>query len=200
MDGYCADLENLSDLSQRYGTLLYLDEAHATGLYGENGYGLSTNYELNPETTIIMGTLSKAIGSSGAYIACSHLIKDYIIQKCRSFIYSTALSPFCVGAAMHAWNLLRSLTEVRKKLLDISQNLRNQLKALGMNTKGEGTHIIPILCESPEVMRAMKEKWIQNGVIVSGITRPTSPTPRIRLAICAHHGSGDVEKLLHSLR
>jgi 8-amino-7-oxononanoate synthase len=199
MDGDCADLHILSDLSHQYGTLLYLDEAHATGLYGKNGYGLSTSHALNPEMTIIMGTLSKAMGSSGAYIACSNLIKNYIVQKCKSFIYSTALSPFCIGAAMCAWNLVPSMAEVRKNLLHITQNLRNQLRALRRNVKGEGTNIIPLLCESVEAMRAMKEKCIKNGVIVSGITKPTSPTPRIRLAVCAHHQDGDIEKLLCSL-
>jgi 8-amino-7-oxononanoate synthase len=199
MDGDAADLKILSDLSQQYGALLYLDEAHATGLYGENGYGLSTNYALDPQRTITMGTLSKAIGSSGAYVACSHLIKNYIIQRCRGFIYSTALSPFSVGAGMCAWNFVRSSGEVRKKLLDVAQNLRNRLKALPLKAKGEGTHIIPILCESQEIMGAIKEKCIKNGVIVSAITRPTSPTPRIRIALCAHHEKDHVEKLLHSL-
>ncbi|MDR3317548.1 MAG: pyridoxal phosphate-dependent aminotransferase family protein [Puniceicoccales bacterium] len=198
MDGDIANISILSDLSNRYGTILYLDEAHATGLYGENGYGLSTHHMLNPETTIIMGTLSKAIGSSGAYVACSQLIKDYLVKNCKSFIYSTALSPFCIGAAMYAWNLLPSLSEVRKKLLNTSQNLRNQLKYFDLEIKGEGTNIIPIIYKNVEEIIKIKEKCIQNGIIISGVTKPTSPTPRIRIAICAHHSFEDIQKLLQN--
>ncbi|MDR1366605.1 MAG: 8-amino-7-oxononanoate synthase [Puniceicoccales bacterium] len=199
MDGDRADLRALSDLSQRYGTLLYLDEAHATGLYGENGYGLSTNYALNPETTLTMGTLSKAVGSSGAYVACSHLIQNYLVKKCKSFIYSTALSPFCIGAAMCAWNLIRSLVDVRINLLNETQKLRNILKYHGINAEGKGTNIVPIPCENVELMLKMKGQCIKNGVVVSGITRPTSPTPRIRIALCAHHTSSAIETLIQTL-
>ncbi|MDR1906956.1 MAG: pyridoxal phosphate-dependent aminotransferase family protein [Puniceicoccales bacterium] len=199
MDGDSANLQALSDLSQQYGTLLYLDEAHATGLYGENGYGLSTNYTFDPETTLIMGTLSKAIGSSGAYIACSKHIQNNLVQKCKSFIYSTALSPFCIGAAMYAWNLIRSLADERKNLSHKAQNLRNALESNGIKVKGKGTNIIPILCENVELMLEMKEKCIKNGVIVSGITHPTSPTPRIRIALCTHHTPSDIEKLCQAI-
>ncbi|MDR1590997.1 MAG: 8-amino-7-oxononanoate synthase [Puniceicoccales bacterium] len=199
MDGDSADLQTLSDLSQRYDTLLYLDEAHATGLYGENGYGLSTNYALNPETTLIMGTLSKAIGSSGAYIASSCFMQNYLIQKCKSFIYSTVLSPFCIGAAMCSWDLIPSLANVRVNLLRRTQDLRNDLQRCGIGVKGMGTNIVLIPCEGVESMLKIKDKCMKNGIIVSGITRPTSPTPRIRIALCAHHTSKDVEKLIQAL-
>jgi 8-amino-7-oxononanoate synthase len=199
MDGDCADLRALSDLSQRYGSLLYLDEAHATGLYGENGYGLSTNCVLSPETTLIMGTLSKAIGSSGAYVACSSFMRNYFIQKCKSFIYSTALSPFCIGAAMGAWQLISSLADVRANLLLRAQDLRKNLAYRGMDIKGEGTNIVPILCENAELMLKIKDRCMKNGITVAGITRPTSPTPRIRIALCAHHTSEDMERLVQVL-
>lgn len=94
MDGDRADISILSELAQKYNALLYLDEAHATGLYGPQGYGMTEGAALDPERTIVMGTFSKALGSSGAYIATNRLLIDFLIQRCRSFIYSTSLSPF----------------------------------------------------------------------------------------------------------
>lgn len=197
MDGDMADLKILSELSGRYDTVLYLDEAHATGLYGKHGYGVSTDYSLDMTRTIIMGTFSKALGSSGAYIACSSLFKDYFIQKCRSFIYSTALSPFCIGAALCSWKLIRTLRETRQKIMNNSESLRNSLKNIGKNVIGAETNIVPIVFDDINSMQTMKNKCLQNGMIVSGIMRPTSPTPRIRIAINANHTQDDIKRLLN---
>ena len=191
MDGDIADINVLSQLSEKFGALLYLDEAHATGLYGTHGYGLSTMFNLNKEHTIIMGTLSKAIGSSGAYIACSNLIKDFLIQKCKSFIYSTAISPFCIGAAQKAWELVKSLSETRKNILNNAEYLRSKLNALG-----DMTNIVPIIFKDTTEMLRKKEDLQNAGIIVSGIRHPTSPTPRIRIALNAKHSKQDIEKLI----
>ncbi|MDR1391187.1 MAG: pyridoxal phosphate-dependent aminotransferase family protein [Holosporales bacterium] len=199
MDGDIADVNVLSDLSNKYGTLLYLDEAHATGIYGKNGYGVSTDFNLNPETTVIMGTFSKALGSSGAYVACSKLIQDFLIQKCRSFVYSTALSPFCIGAAMAAWKMLKYTKSVRKKLLEKSENLREKLKRSSLKTTGHGTNIIPILYKDSKSMKEAKEACLKGKLIVSGIAPPTSPTPRIRIALTTKHTDEEIEKLLERI-
>ncbi|MDR1332927.1 MAG: 8-amino-7-oxononanoate synthase [Holosporales bacterium] len=199
MDGDFADMRALIDLSDKFGVLLYLDEAHATGLYGYQGYGLSTDFEFDQQRTVIMGTFSKALGSFGAYVACSTLIKNYIIQKCRSFIYATAIPPFCIGASMAAWKMLKSLEEVRKDLLAAAEDLRRQLTASGLDVNGSGSNIIPIMCDNVESMIMMKERCLSSGIIVSGITRPTVPTPRIRIAITAHHSRDDIERLRMAL-
>lgn len=191
MDGDIADLDALIQLSEKYGALLYLDEAHATGLYGPKGYGISTNYTFNKDRTVIMGTFSKAIGANGAYIACSNLIKDFLIQKCKSFIYSTALSPFLIGAAKKSWELIPSLGEVRKDIFEKSNKLRKRL-----NGKGKETNIVPIVFSSIEDMLNRK-KILQNlNIIVSGIRPPTSPTPRLRIAVSATHSDSDIDKLV----
>lgn len=199
MDGDRADLDILSKLSNKYGAILYLDEAHATGLYGKNGYGLSTDYQFNKDLTIIMGTFSKAIGSSGAYIASSRLIKDYLIQSCKSFIYSTAISPFCVGAAMCSWQMIKSLDSLRTNLFNTSQNLRQKLNSMGFNIKGDMTNIIPILFEKTDKMLKYKEECYKKNIIVSGIRRPTSPTPRLRIALNSGHSLDDINKLIKVL-
>ncbi|MDR3031021.1 MAG: aminotransferase class I/II-fold pyridoxal phosphate-dependent enzyme [Holosporales bacterium] len=199
MDGDMADLKALSFLSEKYNAILYLDEAHATGLYGKFGYGLSTNFNLNMERTIIMGTFSKALGVSGAYIASSNIIIDYLIQKCKSFIYSTAISPFCIGAAQHSWNLIRNLGEVREKLMRDSQYIRDNIKDLGYKVIGNKTNIIPIIFENIEEVEAIRNRFLKEKIIVSLIRSPTSPTPRIRIALSASHSKNHLRKALSVL-
>ena len=191
MDGDIADIQALVDLAEKYGAMLYLDEAHATGLYGKNGYGLSTNVDFDKEKTIVMGTFSKAIGSSGAYVACSSLIKDFLINKCKSFIYSTAISPFCIGAAQKAWSMLPSLEDLRRNIMRQANRVRSLLNGCGCET-----NIVPILFKTTEEMIENKQLLQDNGIIVSGIRPPTSPTPRLRIAINATHSDADIEKLL----
>ena len=194
MDGDIADIQALIDISAKYDAMLYLDEAHATGLYGNNGYGLSTNFNFDKERTIIMGTFSKAIGSSGAYIACSSLVKDFLINKCRSFIYSTALSPFCIGTAQKAWSMLPSLNELRQSIMQKADKVRNALNGAGVKT-----NIVPILFKTTEEMMKKKQVLQENGIIVSGIRPPTSPTPRLRIAINGRHSDNDIAKLIEIL-
>lgn len=190
MDGDMVDLQILSDIADKYGALLYLDEAHATGLYGKNGYGLSTNFSLNKEKTIIMGTFSKAVGSSGAYIVCDNFMKRYLIQKCKSFIYSTALSPFCVGAAMCSWEMIGKMEKIRSELLDKASFFRERVGGIGAKT-----NIVPFLCKNVLDMLKMRRILSTSGVQVSYIRPPTSPTPRIRMAVCSHHSEEDLLKV-----
>ena len=191
MDGDIADIQALINISEKYGAMLYLDEAHATGLYGKGGYGLSTNFDFDKEKVITMGTFSKAIGSSGAYVACSSLVKDFLINKCRSFIYSTALSPFCIGAAQKSWTMLPTLEKLRQNIMQKADKVRNALNGAGVKT-----NIVPILFKTNEEMIDKKQLLQDNGIIVSGIRPPTSPTPRLRIAINATHSDADIEKLL----
>ena len=195
MDGDIADIQALVDLAEQYEAMLYLDEAHATGLYGKNGYGLSTNFDFNKEKTIIMGTFSKAIGVTGAYVACTTLIKDFLIQKCKSFIYSTALSPFCIGATQKAWSMLPFFGNLRRSIMQKADRLRRAL-----NGAGNKTNIVPILFKITEEMMGKKQLLQDNGIIVSGIRPPTSPIPRLRIAINATHSYTDIEKLIEILR
>lgn len=194
MDGDIADLQALSDISDKYGAILYLDEAHATGLYGKNGYGLSTNFNFNKEKTIVMGTFSKAIGSSGAYISCSHFMKRYLIQRCKSFIYSTALSPFCIGAALYAWQMIKNMETIRNDILSKASIFRNKIGGIG-----NATNIVPFLCKNVEKMTKTKSQLLERGIRVSGIRPPTSPSPRLRMAICAHHTSANLSEIADQL-
>jgi 8-amino-7-oxononanoate synthase len=131
MDGDRADIKILAELSAKYNTILYLDEAHAVGLYGKDGYGLSTDFTFDSPRTIVMGTLSKAMGSSGAYVACDEIIKEFIGNKCKYFLYSTALSPFCIGTTACSWKISKIITRERQALTEASNKLRKALNGLG---------------------------------------------------------------------
>ena len=200
MDGDIADVERLSDLASKYGAVLYLDEAHATGLYGEKGYGISTNVKLNSENTIVMGTFSKSLASTGAYITCDDLFKKYLIQVSKGFIYSTALLPFCIGVAQYNWNLIPELGEVRKRIMDLSDYLRDGLKAAGLEYSGKGTNLIPIIFNSIDEMQEMHKSLLEANIITSAVRRPTSPTPRIKIAVNANHSRQDIDNLLEVMK
>lgn len=199
MDGDIANLKQLIDLSKKYNAILYLDEAHATGLYGRNGYGFSTDYALNSDSTITMGTFSKALASNGAYVACSDLLKKYLVQNSKGFVYSTALSPFCIGVAKYNWELLPSLGELRKNLPAKAKYLRKQLIGKGYRFSGSETNIVSVLFDSTEKMLATHKKLLSKGIVTSAIRRPTSPTPRLRLALTAGHSYDDVDLFLQYL-
>lgn len=199
MDGDFADLKTLNDLAVHYKAILYLDEAHATGLYGKNGYGLSTLYTLDPQRTLIMGAFSKALGGTGAYVTCSLLFREMLIQKCKPFIYSTALSPFCIGAARWAWENLPLFQHKRAQLLEKSQKIRERIRSLGYTVLGDGSNIIPILYQDIESMLEKKNELFRHKIVVSGIRRPTSPTPRLRLAIRTRHTDQNFQTLIENL-
>ena len=200
MDGDKADIKILSELAEKYNAILYLDEAHATGLYGQKGYGLSTDFQLNPRSTIIMGTFSKALASNGAYVACSELFKDFLIQVSKGFIYSTALSPFCIGIAQHNWEMIQNLDSVRCDIFTKADYLRNGLEKLGFRCVGSGTNIVPIIFDSTEKMLATHKNLLNKKIITSAVRKPTSPTPRLRVAINAQHTCEDIDLLLENLK
>lgn len=198
MDGKKCPLHPIIDLSETHGAWLYLDEAHATGLYGPRGYGLSTYHNL-PETTIVMGTFSKALGSSGAYIACPSVIKDYLINRSGGFIYSTAPSPMVIGGTLKAWELVPALAPERQHIQDLARYARHHLSSLDI-LDGE-TNIIPIIIGDPTKTLELKDRLSQNGIDVSAVRSPTVPkgTDRLRLAINATHTKDDIDQLIESL-
>lgn len=200
MDGDIADVERLSDLASKYGAVLYLDEAHATGLYGEKGYGISTNVKLNPENTIVMGTFSKSLASTGAYITCDDLFKKYLIQVSKGFIYSTALLPFCIGVAQYNWNLIPELGEIRKRIMDLSDYLRDGLTTAGLEYSGKGTNLVPVIFNSIDEMQEMHKSLLEANIITSAVRRPTSPTTRIKIAVNANHSKQDIDNLLEVMK
>ena len=201
MDGDIAPLGEIAALAKKFNAFLYLDEAHATGVFGTDGYGLSTAVDLQEIPHMIMGTFSKAIGVSGGYIACNNIMRDFVVNKATGFIYSTAPSPAVIGAAFKAWKLVKSLDKERKTLQNLGSTLRKMLMDRGFNIGTSQTHIIPIiLSEEDKCLKAQKALF-QAGVIVSCIRPPTVPpgSSRLRIALTAKHTVENLNLLVETL-
>jgi 8-amino-7-oxononanoate synthase len=200
MDGDIADLEALTTLAEQHGALLYVDEAHATGVLGKDGYGLTPAY--GERIHVAMGTFSKAIGAAGAYIACSKPLKNYLVNACSGFIYSTALSPMLIGAIEAAWELISSLEDKRIHLLKLANALRKRLNDKGFDTGLSSTQIVPILLR--DVKRTLQAQKIlsQKNIQVAAIRPPTVPsrTARLRVSLNAGHTLANVHTLVESLQ
>lgn len=202
MDGDVIELEKLVGLAEAFNAFLYLDEAHGTGLLGPRGYGLSTTVSLRPVPHVIMGTFSKALGSFGAYIACSNTVKEYLINLCPGFIYTTALPPTVIGATLKAWEALPQHLQARDLLFEQAEELRIFLKARGFDTGHSSTPIIPIILGDEEKTVRAQQSLLEKGIRVSAIRPPTVPpgTSRLRLALTAHHSTEAIQRLKEALK
>jgi len=201
MDGDTADVGQLQALALRFGALLYLDEAHATGVFGPNGFGLAETIELAP-TTVVMGTFSKALGVSGGYVACARLVRDLLINRAGGFIFSTAPSPLVLGAALCAWELLPGLAAERAGLLARAERLRRTLRQMGLDTGASTTQIVPVILGDPVRTVEARDALAAQAIRVSAVRPPTVPqgSSRLRLGLSAAHTDLDMERLVMALR
>lgn len=200
MDGDIAPLRKIAALKEKYETLLYVDEAHATGVFGENGAGMIEECGLTTKVDIIMGTFGKALGSFGAYVASERLFIDYFINKARSFIFSTALPPSVTGANLAALEVVRKESFRRKNLLERVLYFRNCLRKNNILISSF-TPILPILLgeegKAVEISRRLKDQ----GYLLPAIRFPTVPKgqARLRLSITYLHSLGLLENLSKSI-
>lgn len=201
MDGDLVDMEGIIYIAAKYKAFLYLDEAHATGVFGGKGYGLSTDYSLKDVPHVIMGTFSKALGAQGAYIACSKHIKDYLVNKATGFIYSTAPSPLVIAAARKAWELIKDMDVKRTSLLELSSFLREGLKGMGFNTGKSNSHIVPVIIGSDHEVGDKADKLRVHGILVYPVRSPTvsQGSARLRISLTLKHTKDDVLRLLEAL-
>ena len=202
MDGDRAPLSDIIRLARQYNAFLYIDEAHATGVLGVSGYGLSVGQDFSSVPYLVMGTFSKALGCSGAYVACATSLRDYLVNHCAGFIYSTALSPMIVGAMQAAWETVRSCESKRRVLFSMGEILRHELNEAGWNTGTSETHIVPVLLGSESAVMEAKARLFSQGLLVSAIRPPTVPpqTSRLRIALTARHTEADLARLLAAFR
>lgn len=181
MDGDVACLSTLCKLAREYHAMLYVDEAHATGIFGNKGYGLTSDY--GQEIDISMGTFSKALGGSGAYVTCSKPLKRYLINRANGFIYSTAPSPMQVAVMHKAWELIPSMQPAAQVLLQQAAKLRLKLQALGYNTGRSSTHIIPVILEQADQVLKAQRMLAKQNIRVGAIRPPSVPVNQSRLRI-----------------
>jgi len=198
MDGDRACFDDLTELARREQMHLYVDEAHATGVLGEDGRGLAFDM---PESTIVMGTFGKAFGSFGAYIACSKMIREFLVNFCSGLIYSTALPPAVLGAIDAALDLVPEMHKERKHLTEISHFLRESAQQAGFDTASSSTHIIPLLIGKEESAIDLAQHLENDGIFAPVIRYPTVPrgSARIRVSLTAKHTREHIGRLLSSL-
>ena len=191
MDGDQADMSALTILAQKYGAFLYVDEAHAMGVYGPRGLGLCRDYSGSVE--VIMGTFSKALGGAGGFIACNAMIRDYIINKSSGFMHSTAPSPGAIGTAQQAWELVVGMDSQREYLHDLAEYARQKFKAAGFNIGATTSHIIPLITGDDHRAVACQKSLQERGIIIPVIRYPSVPKGAARLRLClttAHQKAG----------
>lgn len=181
MDGDRADVAALSALAMHHGAVLYLDEAHASGVLGPQGRGLAYGLHDSNPSTVIMGTLGKAFGAAGAYIAGSQALIDYLVNRCTGIIYSTAPPPAACGAVQAALELMPHLDAERALLAQRGDALRERLAALGIDTLQSTTQIIPAVLGSEAAALAAQKQLEDCGVLAVAMRPPTVPAGGCRL-------------------
>jgi 8-amino-7-oxononanoate synthase len=193
MDGDCADMARLSELAEKYGAFLYIDEAHATGVLGKNGFGLVHG----EQNALVMGTFSKGLGGFGAYAACSATLRDYLVNRCGGVIYATALPPAVLGAMEAALDLIPSLDAERAHVQALAADLRARLQAAGFDTGGSTTQIVPMILGDEAKALALAAALGAEGFLATAIRPPTVPagTSRIRFTLSAAHTAQNVAAL-----
>ena len=180
MDGDRPNLKSLVALKDKFHCKLMVDEAHATGIFGENGSGIVEEENLTDKIDLIMGTFGKALGSFGAYLAASGQTIEYMINKCRSFMYSTALPPATIACNLTAIELIREEPHRRRELLKSAAYLRNALKEKGFDIKGT-SQIVPVIIGESHATIKMAEALQEKGYWVLPIRPPTVPQGEARL-------------------
>jgi len=202
MDGDLADLPEIVRIAEKYNAILMVDDAHATGVLGKKGRGSAEYFNINGKIDVYMGTLSKAIGSVGGFICGSGKLTEYLINKSRSFIYSTGLPPAALAASLAAFEIIEKDLSFKERLWENVSFLKNGLDELGYDTMNTKTQIIPVLLKSEKrTLKAMNYLY-EKGIFLPGIRPPTVPQgkSRLRATVMATHSKIDLEHVLDLFR
>jgi 5-aminolevulinate synthase len=202
MDGDIGHIKAICDLADKYGAMTYLDEVHAVGMYGPRGGGIAEREGLMDRLTVIEGTLGKAFGVVGGYIAASKQLCDYVRSFASGFIFTTALPPAAAAGACAAIQYLKQSDFERQRQRRAVTKVKNALKAMGIPMMNNNSHIVPVMVGNPQ-----KCKWIsdtlleQYGIYIQPINYPTVPvgTERLRITPSPFHSDEDIGKLVHAL-
>lgn len=201
MDGDLAPLSDLTSLAERYDAMLYVDDAHGTGIMGPTGRGTIELFGLERRIPFHMGTLSKALGSHGAYIVGPHEVIQYLINVTRPFIFTTALPPAIAAAATAAVSVIQREPERRARLWSNRQRLFDGMQKLGFRMTQTVSPILPILVGDAAIASALADRLLTHGIYASAIRPPTVPdgTSRIRFTVTSEHTTEQIDEALHAL-
>jgi glycine C-acetyltransferase len=202
MEGYLANLPELSKLANKYETLLFVDDAHAVGVLGKNGAGTPEHFNLHGKIDVLSGTFGKALGGAvGGYIAGKKYLIDLLRQKSRTYTFSNSVPPSVVMASIKALDLLQEKPELLEKVKENSSYFRNKVKKLGFKVL-EGDHpIVPVMLRDASLTQKMSNRLLEEGLYVVGLWFPVVPenTARLRFQISASHTTKQIDKALEIL-
>ena len=201
MDGDLAPLPELSSLCRRHDAVLVLDDAHATGVLGPSGKGSLDHFGLAGEDVVQIGTLSKAIGSLGGFVAGPQVLIDYLINASRPFIYTTALPPPVLGAALAGLEIAQAEPWRRQELAEKAAWLRAQLARQGWSVPGDPSPIIPVVLGSNQAALGAAERLLEKEIWAPAIRPPSVPagSARLRVSLSAGHTWDQVKRIAAAL-
>ncbi|NCO68408.1 MAG: 8-amino-7-oxononanoate synthase [Nitrospirae bacterium] len=200
MGGDIAPLDAIYNTCKKNKAMLYLDDAHGTGVLGK-GRGALSHFNIKPEPWIIqMGTFSKALGSFGAFVAGSRDIIEWIINTARSFVFSTALPSCVIAASIAALELIKNDSELIKKLWENRDRAASDIKDLGYDIMESETPVIPLKTGTVEDTLRISRHLYEKGLFAPAIRPPTIIEPRIRITVTATHTDEDIERLIEALK
>jgi len=202
MDGDEAPLPEILKLCKKYESLLMVDEAHATGVFGKRGSGLVEEYGLSGKIDVVMGTMSKALGGLGGYIAGKKTIIEYLRQKARTFIYTTSLPPSMAASSIRAIEYIKDNGRERRKYWKKIEYVRNELMDLGYNLLTSCSQIIPVVIGPLDKIMDMQRYLFEQGLFILAIRPPTVPkgSARFRITIMATHKKEHLHKLFTAFK
>jgi glycine C-acetyltransferase/8-amino-7-oxononanoate synthase len=201
MDGDVAPLAEIVELARRHDARVVVDEAHGTGALGPGGRGAVADAGLDGEVDVVVGTLGKALGSYGAYVACDAEMAQFLINTARSLIFSTALPPPAAAGALAALELLCEQPRRVEKLQANANTLRDELDREGFEVTGSATQIVPLVVGDAHLAMRVCEAALERGVFAQAIRPPTVPegTSRLRLAVMASHTRSELRDAARTL-
>ena len=204
MDGDVSPMKEICDLADKYGAITYIDEVHAVGLYGDHGGGKVEELGLQSRVDIVNGTLGKAYGVQGGYIAADAEVIDAIRSVAAGFIFTTSMSPVSCAGALASVKYLKDHNEIREKHHERSRKLKHRLSVAGMPPmESTTTHIVPILVGEAKRCKAISDELLnEHNIYIQAINSPTVAVgaERLRLAPTPFHDDGMIEDLITALR
>jgi 8-amino-7-oxononanoate synthase len=201
MDGDLADLPGLVDCKARHDAVLMLDEAHATGVFGEHGRGAVEHFGLAGQVDVTVGTASKALGVLGGFVAGPAVLAETIRNAARAYIYTTAMPPMLCGAIAASLEIIAGEPSRRAHVLALADRLRSRLSQAGLDTGPSASQIVPVIVGPAERAVTLSRELLDDGFFVQAIRPPTVPrdTSRLRVSISAAHSEAQVDELADAL-
>lgn len=200
MDGTIAPLDELVELAEQYEAMLMVDEAHATGVFGEHGHGLCEHFGIEDRVPVRVGTFSKALGGHGGFVVGSQALIDYLVNRSRPYVFSTAAPAANSAAMLAALKIVQAEPERRQKLMESAEFLRDALRGQGWSLGDSHSQIIPVIVGTETLAMDLSAKLFERGMLVPGIRPPSVPDGEclLRISLSSGHTRQHLDTLVEA--